>query len=248
MNREDKLFKLRLAMDHYRKVLKNSLYPFQNLVIDESLMLFKGRVSFRQYIPSKRHRFDINFFIIVDCETGYILDFFIYTGASTEVKEFDSNLGKSGNMITSPLLHDALYEKKINCCGTVKANRMYMPKFQKRIEKGDVKVFSNKKLLALKWKDKRDIHKLTSIHNNEMRCLKNSRGENILKPAAVVDYNQNMGGVDKTDMLLSTTKTVRKCIKWYKKVFFHLLDLAVLNSHVVYKMKTGENIALLDFQ
>ncbi|KAG5863717.1 hypothetical protein JTB14_034448 [Gonioctena quinquepunctata] len=125
---------------------------------------------------------------------------------------------------------------------------MYVPKFQKRIKKGDVEFFSNKKLLALKWKDKRDILMLTSIHNNEMRCLKNSRGENILKPAAIVDYNQNIGGVDKTDMLLSTTETVRKCIKWYKKVFFHLLDLAVLNSHVVYKMKTGENIALLDFQ
>lgn len=53
---------------------KYSLYPFQNIVIDESLLLFKGRLLFRQYIPSKRHRFGVNFVVMVDCETGYILD------------------------------------------------------------------------------------------------------------------------------------------------------------------------------
>ena len=31
--------------------------PKQKLVIDESLVLFKGRLSFKQYIPSKPHRF-----------------------------------------------------------------------------------------------------------------------------------------------------------------------------------------------
>lgn len=51
-----------------------------------------------------------------------------------------------------------------------------------------------------------------------MRCLKNSRGENILKPTAIVDYNHHMGGFDKTDKVLSTTETVRKCKKLYKIV------------------------------
>lgn len=50
-NVNGKLYKIRLVLDH--------LYPFQSLVIDESIMLFKGRISFRQYIPSKRHRFGI---------------------------------------------------------------------------------------------------------------------------------------------------------------------------------------------
>lgn len=57
-----------------------------------------------------------------------------------------------------------------------------------------------------------------------------------------------MGGIDKTDMLLSTTESVRKTLKCYKKVFFQILDFAVLNSHVAYKMKLGENIPLLDSQ
>ncbi|KAJ8949848.1 hypothetical protein NQ314_008105 [Rhamnusium bicolor] len=57
-----------------------------------------------------------------------------------------------------------------------------------------------------------------------------------------------MGGVDKVDMLLSSTECVRKTVKWYKKVFFHVLDMTLISSHVTYKMLTGKNIALLDFQ
>lgn len=139
VNAADKLFKIRCVVDHFKTIFKNSLYPFQNIVIDESLLLFKGRLSFRQYIPSKRHRFGIKFFVMVDCETGYVLDFLIYTGASTEITEFDSSLGKSGNIVltltepywnkghrlytdnwyTSPLLYEALFSRKFNCCGTV---------------------------------------------------------------------------------------------------------------------------------
>ncbi|KAK9736420.1 Transposase IS4 [Popillia japonica] len=73
-------------------------------------------------------------------------------------------------------------------------------------------------------------------------------GEEIQKPEAVCDYNIYMGGVDKTDMLLSSTESVRKTVKWYKKVFFHIVDLCVLNSYAVYKMKNSQHMALLDYQ
>lgn len=268
VNPEDKLFKIRMAVNHFRNAFKKCLYPFQNIVIDESLLLFKGRISFRQYIPSKRHRFGVKFFVMVDCETGYILDFIIYTGASTEIKVIDDELGISGNVVmtltepywdkghrlytdnwySSPLLFDALHKRKTNCCGTVKTNRRFMPKFEKNLERGKTDFFSTDRLLALKWKDKRDVTMLTSIHNSVMGTVKNRFDVEIQKPVCVTDYNQNMGGVDKTDMLLSTTESVRKSIKWYKKVFFHFVDLSIVNSHVIYKMKTGKNTPLLQFQ
>lgn len=129
VNKNNSSFKIRCIVDHFKSVFKSSLYPFQNLVIDESLMLFKGRISFRQYIPSKRHRFGMNFFVLVDCETGYILDFIIYTRSSTTVTEFDSKVGKSGNIVltltepcwnkghrlyTCPLLYGTMFAKKTN--------------------------------------------------------------------------------------------------------------------------------------
>jgi hypothetical protein len=50
------------------------LMPYRNLSIDESLIKFKGRLSWKQYIPSKRSRFGMKTFTIVDAKTGFILN------------------------------------------------------------------------------------------------------------------------------------------------------------------------------
>jgi hypothetical protein len=62
------------------------------------LTLFKGRLSFIQYTPSKRHRFGIKTFVICDCETGYVLYFILYTGATTEIVP-DREFGVSGAVV-----------------------------------------------------------------------------------------------------------------------------------------------------
>ncbi|KAG5898630.1 hypothetical protein JTB14_021004 [Gonioctena quinquepunctata] len=99
----------------------------------------------RQYIPSKRHRFGIKFFVLADCETGFILDFIVYTGSETEFRVHDPELKIGGNIVmtlmepylneghilyvdnwyNSPVLAEALFEKKTNICGTVKTNRLH---------------------------------------------------------------------------------------------------------------------------
>ncbi|XP_056645803.1 piggyBac transposable element-derived protein 4-like [Diorhabda sublineata] len=95
----DSLRKIRIIVDHLKHTFRETFIPYQNICIDESLMLFKGRLFFKQYIPSKRHRFGIKLFMC-DCKTGYILDFIIYTGVTTEIVNFDiANLGKSGNTV-----------------------------------------------------------------------------------------------------------------------------------------------------
>lgn len=270
VEKEDSLFKLRMVIDHLKPTFRNVLYPFQNVCIDESLMLFKGRLAFKQYIPSKRHRFGIKLFLLCDCETGYILDFIIYTGSNTEIKIFNEDLKITGNIVytlmepylnqghtlfvdnwyTSPLLFDRLHRDKTNACGTVKANRKHMPPMKEKVAKGELVSYKTTNMLALKWVDKREVRMLTTLHSNNMKDSgkKTKQNVSILKPECVLDYNCNMGAVDRTDMLLSTTESVRKSIKWYKKLFFHLLDLSLLNAHVLYNITTGKNIPLADFQ
>jgi hypothetical protein len=58
---------------------------------------------------------------------------------------------------------------------------------------------------------------------------------NTLKPVIIQiiqDYNQHMGYVDKSDSMTDTYSISRWTWKWMKKLFFHLLDLAVLNSYI----------------
>ena len=54
----------------------SSVYiPDEHVSIDESLMLWKGRLGWRQYIPSKRARYGIKSYEICDSQSGYIWDF-----------------------------------------------------------------------------------------------------------------------------------------------------------------------------
>ena len=63
------------------------------------------------------------------------------------------------------------------------------------------------------------------------------------KPVMVQDYNVHMLGVDKLDQLMSYYCFLRKSVKWWRKVFFWVLEVAVINAYIVYKelaLKRGE--------
>ena len=82
---EGKLQKIQLIVENLRKRFEKAVIPWENLCIDESLMLCKGRLSFKQYVPSKRHRFGVKLFMLCDCYTKFVLNFIVYTGAETDI-------------------------------------------------------------------------------------------------------------------------------------------------------------------
>lgn len=241
---DDSLFKIRKIIDTVRVTFRSAFNPYKKLCVDESLLLFKGRLSFKQFIPSKRSRFGIKTFVLCDCKTGYVLDFIVYTGTTTEIDVH--NLGKSGDIVatlmkpylerghtlyvdnwyTSPALFLWLHNHRTAACGTVRSNRRNFPKLQKKLKRGELEFMSTDTMLAIKWCDKRDVFMLTTCNTTEMRDTgKTNRktGEKVMKPQCVVDYNANMGAVDHSDMLLSSVASVRKSVKWYKKFFFFIL-------------------------
>ena len=52
-------------------------------------------------------------------------------------------------------------------------------------------------------------------------------------------YNQHMMGVDRMDQMMAYYSFQRKSIKWWRKVFFWLLEVVVNNAHVLYKTHTS---------
>lgn len=267
----DRLYKIKMVLTEVRKNFKDAMIPFSNLAIDESLLLWKGRLSFKQYIKSKRHRFGIKLYVICDCETDFILNFIVYTGATVYKDPLEDILGRSGvivkdlmkpylnkgyslftdNFYTSPQLSMYLHKRKTNTCGTVRKNRKLMPTIEGKLKLGEREARCTDKLLAIHWKDRRDVYMLTSMNTNEMvdtKKIDRKTGKKYLKPKCVVSYNKNMGAIDKTDMLLSSTECVRRTLKWYKKLFFHIIDMSMLNAYSAYKTVTGKHISLADFQ
>ena len=99
--------------------------------------------------------------------------------------------------------------------------------------------------MAIKWKDVRDVLLLTTAHEDELVEAPSSRGAHSkIKPAVVLDYNKNKTGVDRSDQMLSYYTFSRMTVKWWKKLFFHLLDLAVVNAHILYKKSSKEKMSL----
>lgn len=244
--------------------------PEKNVSIDESLMAYKGRLSWKQFIPSKRSRFGIKLYQLCESESGYIWNSLIYTGKQTvfekEYEEFGSSTKSvmtlmkdlfdkgysltTDNFYTSPELAELLIKKKTDLCGTMRSNRKNLPVElrNQKLKKGEVIAFQKGKICALKWKDKKEICLISTTHNSSMVELTNKRKEKIMKPLVVVHYNNNMGGVDKSDQCLSYYPVMRnKQRKYYKKIFRHLLNQAVWNSFVLYKKQLGP-LTHLDFR
>lgn len=252
----------------FRKFFNDTFHPFQDLCIDESLMLYKGRLSFKQYIPSKRNRFGIKSYMLCDCKTGYVQDIIVYCGRSTTIESAATGIGKSGaivlsllrpflgnshtiyldNFYSSPGLFNLLHNNSTNACGTVSKRRQGMPKFEKHLKKGEACFRSSNSLLAMKWLDKKEVYMITTMHTADFAAVSRYKGlQSVAKPVCVIDYNKSMGIIDKVDMVISTVNTTRKSLKWYRKFFFHMLDICVRNSYCLYKYNRREVISIAKF-
>jgi hypothetical protein len=54
-------------------------------------------------------------------------------------------------------------------------------------------------------------------------------------PLSVKFYNAYMGGVDLFDARQKTYSTSRKSKKWWYRLFYFILDTAVVNFYIIYK-------------
>ena len=94
---DNKLQKIMPISSYFNMVMRNIYYPNKHLCIDESVMLWRGRLFFRVYIKNKRHRYGIKLYEL--CESGgLILKFEIYQGAG-DSDDTVSDLGVTGLIV-----------------------------------------------------------------------------------------------------------------------------------------------------
>lgn len=107
---------------------------------------------------------------------------------------------------SSPALFNHIWSCETECVGTVMTNRKEMPiqLFSQKLKKGDKVSAQRDNLLAIKLRDIRDVHILTTSHEDKMVKMPQSRGAHQkTKPLAIVDYNKNKIGVDKSNQLIA---------------------------------------------
>ncbi|XP_054717507.1 piggyBac transposable element-derived protein 4-like [Uloborus diversus] len=135
---EPKLKKIWPIFEHLGKKFSTAYIPDRDISIDESLMKFRGRLSWIQFIPTKRARFGIKFFVLSESASGYVWKLTVYVGKTTLFdEEFkDRNLATKSvltlikpllnqgyclitdNFYTSPELFEELINHKTDAYGT----------------------------------------------------------------------------------------------------------------------------------
>ena len=89
-DRADLLCKVRPLINRLEEKFSAAYVPGKNITVDEGLVKFNGRLSFKQYMPLKPDKFRIKVWLLADANTYYIPRFQVYLGknwTNNELKE-----------------------------------------------------------------------------------------------------------------------------------------------------------------
>lgn len=162
--------------------------PAHNISIDEFLLMWKGRLGFKQYIPLKRARFGVKSFMLCE-DSSYTFSFKIYTGKEN-VAPRAQELSLSERVVVDlmqPLLQKAYHLYTDNwctslplyrylcrqgtlACGTVQSNRKGFPEQVKsaQLRRDELIACRSDELLAIKFKVKKVVFMLNTIHDDSV--------------------------------------------------------------------------------
>ena len=277
----DPLFKVRPLIGLCTRTFLDHYVPAREMSVDEAMIRYKGRVFFRQYMPKKPIKWGIKVWTIADAKNGFISNFDVYLGKAppTEAAEhglctrvvlelskpfYHSNRHLYfDNFFNSQVLAEELLKLELYACGTLNANRYPPPlkigRSSIKLKPGEKRQLQKGNLLVTVWHDKRQVAVLsTNCQPNETvvvqrRVKQPPYVKAVSIPAPVRQYNTFMGGVDLSDQFRSYYPSGRTGMKWWRYIFWFLLDVSICNAMIIEKLSphaqtSRKRRALLQFK
>ncbi|XP_049517028.1 piggyBac transposable element-derived protein 4-like [Dermacentor silvarum] len=273
-----KLHRILWLLEHMNTASAELFQPARNLSVDERMVKSKGRSGIRQYMRDKIVKWGYKLWVLADSQTGYSIQFYVYAGkretpsasglAFDVVTQLCNNYLEQGyviymdNFYTSASLFAHLLEHKTLACGTTRKDRRCFPaelkdmSWEKKAKRGDVRWLRQNNILYLQWKDKKVVHMMSTAHtaNKHVSATRKERRggvwsmTQIEKPLLIDEYNSGMLGVDKSDQLIASYNVLMKCVRWWKTLFFHCIDIAVVNSFILFQEHRQQHLSTPEFQ
>lgn len=99
---------------------------------------------------------------------------------------------------------------------------------------------SNTGVIVAKKRDKRDVLFVSTKHEPAIVDVNTKYGFVAAKPFTIIDYNEAKSYIDNSDQMASYASTIRKGIKWYKKIGIELLtNIAIVNAYLLFQIPKG---------
>lgn len=113
---------------------------------------------------------------------------------------------------SSPELFDVLNNPGTDATVTVRSNRKGLLRdiMEKKLKEGEATVSFRRKLLTLKWKDKKDVFMLSTANDEEMRRVHDVKGGEKQKLKVCINYNDTMSSADLPDQYTVATYSMTK--------------------------------------
>jgi hypothetical protein len=200
----DRLFKIQPLLDLLER-FQLAVVSDKEICIDETMVPFRGSLSFLQYIKNKHHKFGIKLFklCLKHCYTWNVKTFCgkeARSGISilsSVVMKLTEGLLDSGrvlyadNYYTNTHLAHQLLGRSTYLVGTLRSNRRINPPDVVKAELNKNEVIARESdmgVVVLKWKDKRDVLMLSTMHGEDTKAVETRKGV-VEKPHLIVDYN-----------------------------------------------------------
>lgn len=114
--------------------------------------------------------------------------------------------------------------------------------------------YENTPITASTWKDNKPVTLLSTyagkLPENKVKRY-NHQTKNKIEvscPFVVTEYNHQMRGVDLSDSLIGRYKIKMRSRKWYIRLFYHFIDLTVVNSWLLFKRVREEQNLPVEFE
>lgn len=135
------------------------------------------------------------------------------------------------NFFTSHELDQVLLKKKITMVGTVRQNKPELPPALMTTRGREV--FSSKFafthdtiVVSYMQKKNKNVILMSTLHKAAEVSAREDR-----KPAIILDYNANKGGVDNLDKVTYSCK--RRTARWPLTIFHNIIDISTYNAFVI---------------
>lgn len=98
--------------------------------------------------------------------------------------------------------------------------------------------------MALAFLDKRVVSMISTCHKSDTEVVKRTLKRDVAgtykKPKVIIDYTKNMGAVVRAVHYCGSYAFTRKTVKWWRKLFFWLLEVSIVNSYHLWSIDREE--------